>query len=1153
MAASRNHLLLVGIAFTLLASRTDLAAAAPPSTAPAEFFEKRVRPVLAEHCFKCHGADPAKIKGGLRVDSRAALVRGGDSGAVLVPGDPAKSRLIEAISYKNVDLQMPPKGRLPEAVLADVTTWVQTGAVWPEERSSTVTASQGFDLARRKAEHWAWQPVHRPEVPAVKNKPWSAGPVDAFLLARLEEEGLSPAPPADRRTLLRRVYFDLVGLPPSPEVSEQFAHDPDGKAYERMVDKLLASPAYGERWARHWLDLVRYADTRGHEFDSAIANAWQYRDYVIRALNADVPYNQFVREHIAGDLLETPRKNAAEGFNESILGTGFWLLGEEVHSPVDIRQDLADRLDNRIDVMSKTFLGLTVSCARCHDHKFDAISAKDYYALFGILEGAGSRSVRFDSLEQNRRVAAELARWRRTARTALHEALAADSAVALSKMAAYLLAARDVWLGLTPDQRAEIGTTGPDGEAEANDALHRQLTAVAEHCQLDENLLTEWTTAVLAAENDPENPLHAWAQIAAEQAASKPDRFRESLRRTVDEKSQRDAAAAAARAGSEIVLDYAKCIPAEWLPDEGAFGPGPELPGSVCVANGSGPRVRLAQEGAAVYDRVWDAIAAAPGSEKETGALGRRLRAGRTISTPPFTITTGKLYYRVRGTGMAYAAVEGHSLIAGPLHGQLVLDFKGDDGFRWVVHDLTPYRGRRTRVEFTAVEGSNLAIAEIVQAERDPGVPAFQARAITDLLASDRCNSLESLAQGYERVFRYLLLDSDCEHCSAARDEAARARLANWLLSRPGLLIGHAVRDAADKAGSEQSAIAAGLRKDSRLALALLDAGRVDEHVFVRGSPKVLGEKVPRRFLEALAGPAPFPDRPGSGRSELAEQMTDPARNPLLARVMVNRLWHHLFGRGIVASTDNFGVLGERPTHRELLDYLADEFVRRGWSVKAMVRMLVLSNAYRMDAQGDPTSDAADPQNLLLHHMRIRRLEGEAIRDAMLAVSGRLDAKQFGPSVPVNLTPFLDGRGRPASGGSRDGDGRRSIYLAMRRNFLSPFLLAFDTPIPFSTMGRRNVSNVPAQALILLNDPFVHDQADAWARQILDQPGNAAERLNRMYLQAFARPPLAAERETCLAFLKTRAELDGVSEDAPAAWADLAHALFNVKEFVFIR
>ena len=323
-----------------------------------------------------------------------------------MPGSPEKSLLTKAISYKDVDLTMPPRGKLSDTAIADLTTWIKDGARWPADGNKT-TAVAGFDLAKRKAEHWAWRPIHAGPIP---NEPGD-DPIDRFLAAKIREKGLTAAPPASPHVLLRRLSFDLVGLPPTPEQVAAFekacgSGPPTRAVVEKVVDTLLASPQFSERWARHWLDLVRYAESRGHEFDYTTPNASQYRDYVIRALDADVPYDRFVLEHLAGDLLPEPRLDPTKTFDESILGTGFWWLGEQIHSPVDICQDKADRFDNMIDVMSKTFLGLTVACARCHDHKFDAISTKDYYSLFGFLDSSSYRLVPFDTRTEH----AELAR-----------------------------------------------------------------------------------------------------------------------------------------------------------------------------------------------------------------------------------------------------------------------------------------------------------------------------------------------------------------------------------------------------------------------------------------------------------------------------------------------------------------------------------------------------------------------------------------------------------------------------------------------------------------------------------------------------------------------------------------------------------------------
>ncbi len=650
------------------------------------------------------------------------------------------------------------------------------------------------------------------------------------------------------------------------------------------------------------------------------------------------------------------------------------------------------------------------------------------------------------------------------------------------------------------------------------------------------------------ATRDAGDPLHAWAKVAADPAAGDAKALAGLLHPLAEELRRRMATAEAALKNATTVIDYSRCAPGGWMPDDAAFDPAPVQPGDVRL---TGTGLRFVERGAAAYDRASDALRLSPGTENDPGALGRvTLRAGRTLCTPTFRVTTGKVFYLVRGAGAVYASVGSHVEIDGPLHAQLVTSLPHGNDFRWASQDLTRYKGLNAHLEFTAAPGSDFAVALVVQAQQPPAAVDRPNRALLAILTDAK--SLETLAAGYARLFTDLVQHFAADDIAAVDDPGAVARLASWLLRHPDLL-GEA-KPLTDKVASlvaEEKKIAAGIRLESRLAVAMLDGSGVDEPVFVRGVPRSDGEPAPRRLLEALVGPQPLAPTHGSGRLQLARQIVDPTINPLIARVLVNRVWHHLFGRGIVASVDNFGVLGEKPTHPELLDHLADRFVKEGWSIKTLIRELVLTATYRMASEGSAEADALDPSNLLLHRMRLRRLEGEAIRDAMLAVSGRLDAREYGPSVPIYLTPFLDGRGRPGSG-PLDGDGRRSLYLAVRRNFLSPLLLAFDTPIPFSTVGRRSVSNVPAQALILMNDPFVHQEAELWARRVLSQPGGAAQRVEGMYVSAFGRPPTETERAACLAFLEGQAKRQGGTTEEVRVWADLAHTLFNVKEFIFV-
>jgi hypothetical protein len=909
--------------------------------------------------------------------------------------------VIQAVHYEAYE--MPPKGKLSGAEIELLERWVAMGAPWPpEEEAGNQGMIPGFDWLQRKAEHWVWQPVSHPPLPEVKASHWPRDDIDHFILAKLETEGLTPTGDADRATLLRRLYFDLIGLPPTPQQVEDFLADTSADATPRLVDGLLASPHFGERWGRHWLDLVRYAESRGHEFDNDAAYAWQYRDYVIRAFNADIPYRQLVLEHVAGDLLSEPRLHPQSGANESILGTGFWFLGEWVHSPVDIRKDETDRFDNMLDVMSKTFLGMTVACARCHDHKFDAISAADYYALSGFLQSSDYREVPVDSLEHHRRLATALA---------------------------------------------------------ALDAGYRQRIG----------------------------------QLLASHGL-KPPTF-EPLPADVR---------------GYVAVDYGSLRPTEFRQDGFVFGTGPRRVGDAWLAVGdNGPKVMFAGATAAVSDPFWNGLEAIPEPMiQNRNSLARLPRSGRTLRSPTFTLTSGELACRVRGDGHIVACVDSHRLVAGPLHGETIQRIEPET--EWTILDLQRYVGHRLHLEFIPAKEQSLEVSLVLQG------------------ASPEVR--QEISQWAERLARQ------------GEEFSRQAELCLQAIQPP----------LAEEWAAERARLQSQLQRRSQLAMAMLDGSGEDDHLLIRGNAAKPGPIVPRRFLAAIAGEDPMRIETGSGRLELAQQMTAPD-NPLVWRVIVNRLWHHLMGRGIVPTTDDFGVLGQRPTHPELLDHLASRFLKEGGSLKRMIRAIVLSRTYQLSSQPASSAVAADPKNRWWHHRPPKRLEGEAIRDALLAISGRLDAKPFGPSVPIHLTPFMDGRGKPGKSGPLDGDGRRSIYLAIRRNFLSPFMLAFDAPVPFSTMGRRNVSNVPAQALILMNDPLVVDLAQAWARQTLSPSDDRTARVDRMYRAAFGRSPAVEEMTAIGAYLSAEAGRRGVTEDDLGLWTDLAHALINAKEFIFLK
>ena len=1080
-----------------------------------DFFEKRIRPVLHERCVDCHGA--RKQKGGLRLDSREAMVQGGDSGPALVPGDPEESLILKAVRHTDADLKMPPSKagpKLTDEVIADLAAWVKSGAPWTISKTpAAANAKDAFNLeARKQRLPWIWQTPRRQAVPEIAS-PSPLDEVDRFILAKLREKGIAPALPTDDLTWLRRVHFAITGLPPSREDMRGFLRDRSPERREHVVDALLASPHFGERWARHWMDLVRYAESRGHESDYPIANAWRYRDYLIRAFNADLPYDRFVAEHIAGDILK-PRIDPSTGANESVVATGWAFLGEEVHSPVDIRQDECDRVDNKVDVLSKTFLGLTVACARCHDHKFDAITQRDYYALSGFVLGSTFRQVRFETMEPHSEAAKALATLREQFAGRIRIAFTEAAKPKIASMAPYLLAARRVSLG---EKREEVV---------ASLKLHGgQLGALIK--QLDEARIT------------PSHPLHDFSTLLAAPNPFKapwttaPSRNPGSTVRTLP-------------ADAKVIADYTGPSGTSWKTDGPGFGTRPLAAGESIFGTEERPIARVMPYGAATLDRFWDRLTLTPGTERDSGRLGATERSGRTLLTPKVTLGVGRLHYLIRGKAQVYASVDSHLMVEGPLHGVLVSKFDSGPQPRWVSHDLRPYAGHRVHLEFSPVEKNDLDVLMVVESTTPPAwLPVEPWRP-----SSDR-NSFEAVATA---------LLADCATAlEALKSEKpdippALASLADWIAQHPEAIGLDSPQSGAADYFREQEKLASKIRWDSPTAVSWADGFGVDENVLIRGKPTRPGAIASRRLPEAFGLP-PIDPKEASGRAELATQLIDPS-NPLVARVMVNRVWHQLFGRGIVATVDNFGYLGERPTHPELLDHLTWQFVHdEGWSVKSLIRRLVLTETFaRSSRPRDPKASELDPANLLLHHMPVRRLEGEAIRDALLCISGRLDPKTYGPPIPVHLTEFIVGRGRPEVSGPADGAGRRSVYQAARRNFLPSMMLAFDLPTPFSTVGRRNVTNVPAQSLVMMNDPFVHEQAKLWASRLLKELPQAdpTGRIHWLFETGYGRPPTEEEVKASLeSFADLRTAYTGEPESA--AWSEFCHALLGANDFIYLK
>ncbi|WP_414664082.1 DUF1553 domain-containing protein [Horticoccus sp. 23ND18S-11] len=767
----------------------DMPAGHPPATkalssADLAFFESKIRPILVDTCYKCHSKEADKVRGGFLLDTREALMAGGNSGAALVPGKPDESLIIQAVRYKDEDLQMPPKGeKLSEQQIADLTEWVRRGA--PDPRTATVKGLSGATYGGVGKQHWSFQPVKKPAVPTVQNAAWVQNPVDNFLLAKLEANGMTPNKPADKATLIRRIYFDLIGLPPHPVDVQNFVNDTSPDAYTKVVDRLLASPQYGEHWARYWLDVARYSDTKGDakgQEDNRFPHAWTYRDWVIDAFNADLPYNQFIIAQLAGDAMQRAREKQPKDKADPTAGNrwplaamGFLTLGNQFNGR---REDI---IGDQIDVTTKAFLGLTVACARCHDHKFDPIPTKDYYSLYGVFANS-----------------------------------------------------------LQPPELPTMQAKVPQTEG-----------------------YLEYLEKVAALE-----------------------------KREAEHKAKQ-----------------------------------------------------------AEFQRT---VRAAKGKSKEKGAAA-------------------KIDPRAR--------------------------------------QQLQREERELRRDFASLEAQH------------PGAPA-------------RANALY-----------------DIQAISPAQKPK-------------------------------------------------------DYPVLLRGENANKGPIVPRRFLEILsADPKKRPEwKDGSGRVQLAQAIADP-KNPLTARVFVNRMWQQHWGVGFVETPDDLGNMSSPPTHPELLDWLASTFMENKWSIKALHRTIVLSAAYQQSGQTNPVYAEKDPNNKLLWRYNLRRMDFEELHDSLLVITGELDRTYGGRPVAISSENFAK---------------RRSVYTLIDRTNPPELLTQFDFPSPDVASGRRYETLVPQQALFLMNSPMVIETA----RKLVDRPAFAEvksdeERVTLLYLAIFQRWPTRQEVDLGLKYVKS--------------------------------
>lgn len=971
--AARIHRL---ICLLLLSQPAVLRAAAAPDDRT-DFFEKRIRPLFVEHCAECHGPD--KQKGNLRLDFKGGWQTGGDSGPALVPGHLETSLLWKAVNYTDRDLKMPPKKKLSDTEISDLREWIASGAADPRSDAPPAAAHKG-SAVHIDGSFWSFQlPVAKP-LPAVKKASWPLNDIDRFILAKLEAASLSPAPDADAETLLRRLSFDLTGLPPSHREQGKSATPLSPAEYEALVDRLIDSPAFAERWASHWLDSTRFAESSGGGRSLPFKDAWRFRDYILESIRAARPVDRMITEMVAGDLL--PHANAAEQ-RRHLAATGFLALGPTNYEEQDKVMLRMDIVDEQIDTLGKSFLGLTIGCARCHDHKFDPIPTADYYALAGI----------FRSTRTIKNYTDNVAHW-------------IDTALPL------------------------------DGEDEGKLQAHEKQVAAIQ------------------------------AQIGE---------IKDALR---------DAGGAALRQKKAI---RPADLPGIVVDDADAM-----KVGNWKVSKNYGPFIGQSY----LHD--------------ENQGKGEK-----TISFAPKFPKTGRYEIRV-------------AFIAGPGRAENVpVTILHADG-----EELVHFSEKTEKIE-------GLQFASL-------GAYRFEAEGQGYVLVSN------AATQGYVTIDAVQFVPVESADPVLGKNDSNQKKEKDQA-ENPRLAALKARQAALEK---ELRTLEAAALKRPEAMTVTEDPAPENARIHIRGSVRNLGAEVPRGFIRvALKGSPPVIQPNQSGRLQLAEWMTS-RQNPLTSRVIVNRVWHWLFGAGIVRTTDNFGSTGETPSHPELLDALAIRFMDEGWSLQRLVKHMVMSHTYRQSSTAhlNSTASTTDPDNRLLSHMNRKRLDAECLRDAILSTAGTLDTRWGGPNVgDAKAIDSNDQKIQNLEYNYPFSDTRRSLYTAAFRNVRHPLFEVFDFADINQPISQRTTSTVATQALFLMNHPFIIEQARAAATQAQRQPGADEDRIRWIYQASLDRDPTSQEAAISKDFLESSLSGNATAADINDTWARLIQTLWSTPDFRFLR
>ena len=1029
-------LLAIGLAVGMFGSSLAHASPTPEQIA---FFEKKIRPVLAEHCYQCHSADAlraGKLKASLLVDSRGGMAKGGESGAAVVPGNKDESLLLAALQYDG--FEMPPAGKLPDEVIADFETWIEMGAPDPRDEPLATIDERTIDVEEGR-KHWSYRRLSPVSPPEVKTTGWAKNDIDRFILAKQEEVGIAPASEAAKATLARRVFFDLTGLPPTPEELKLFLDDESPDAYEKLVDRLLASPRFGERQARHWLDTVRFGESGGYEFDGDRPGAHHYRDWVIKALNADLPYDDFLRMQVAGDLIKP-------GDYDATAATGFLVAGPypgQVTAKT-VEPIRYDQLDDMVAMLGSSVLGMTIGCARCHDHKYDSIGHRDYYAMIACLGKAVQRDTDIDL----------------------------DPAKTKRKY--------DAWLA----ERAPL--------AAAEERYRRE-----------------------------ELP----GRIARWLAAEAPQQLQSATWMAIDPQTL--------KAGKATLL---------------------KEPGDVIAASGKLEdndtytlMFHTYQQGLRALRLEALASPSAPGGGPGTGKDGAfRLSRVKVIAAPLVAAADRKPFEIVLRPAAATSEAPGHEL-------KNAVDAAPDTG--WSV-DGQSGRDHAAVVAFDKPvgfdQGTRLTV-ELLFAAKHDGLARLRVAVTAKPDAADL-----AVAAAPQAAWELATL---LDVASAAGRELSDDTVSRDLLPWLGRVDAAAARVLADLAAIEEKKPQPDLLKVYAATNGpwvitgnsqAVQSGSQDVFVLARGEVgRKKGKAAPGFVLATMAtddaeqklfsaaDAKPVPD----SRLGLANFLTDVTQGsgPLAARVIVNRLWHHHFDRGIVATPNDLGTQGDPATHPELLEWLANRLLENRWNLKSIHRLIVTSATYRQSGAVSEAGLAKDPDNKLLWQRKPTRLEGESIRDALLTAAGTLDTKMYGRAGLDVQVP------------------RRSIYLNVKRSEPIGFLQVFDQPEPVQPVGVRGVATVPTQALAMMNSPFVRSAAESLAKRarmalgLAPAAASGEAAIDDCFAAAVSRPPSSVEREKFMALLTARELAAGdAAAGRQVALADVCHLIFCLNEFVYV-